>query len=124
MSAHIMTIQLNDVKFYGYHGLYKEEQKVGNNFIVNLSIEYIPTAQKITSIIETIDYVQVYHLVNTRMKIPTPLLETIVGDIADSIFEKFSIAQKVNIQITKEKVYIHTLNGNMSVALSKTREPF
>jgi len=124
MSAHIMTIQLNDVKFYGYHGLYKEEQKVGNNFIVNLSIEFIPAAKKITSISETIDYVQVYHLVNTRMKMPTPLLETIVGDIADSIFEKFSIAQKVNIQITKEKVYIHTLNGNMSVALSKTREPF
>jgi len=124
MSAHIMTIQLNDVKFYGYHGLYKEEQKVGNNFIVNLSIEFIPTAQKITCISETIDYVQVYHLVNTRMKIPTSLLETIVGDIADSIFNKFSIAQKVNIQITKEKVYIHTLNGNMSVALSKTREPF
>ena len=124
MSAHIMTIQLNDVKFYGYHGLYKEEQKVGNNFIVNLSIEFIPTAQKITSISETIDYVQVYHLVNTRMKIPTPLLETIVVDIADSIFEKFSIAQKVNIQITKEKVYIHTLNGNMSVAISKTRAPF
>jgi len=124
MSAHIMTIQLNDVKFYGYHGLYKEEQKVGNNFIVNLSIEFIPVSHKITSISETIDYVQVYHLVNTRMKIPTPLLETIVVDIADSIFEKFSIAQKVNIQITKEKVYIHTLNGNMSVALSKTREPF
>ena len=124
MSAHIMTIQLNDVKFYGYHGLYKEEQKVGNNFIVNLSIEFIPAAKKITCISETIDYVQVYHLVNTRMKMPTPLLETIVGDIADSIFEKFSIAQKVNIQITKEKVYIHTLNGNMSVALSKTREPF
>ena len=124
MSAHIMTIQLNDVKFYGYHGLYKEEQKVGNNFIVNLSIEFIPAAKKITSISETIDYVQVYHLVNTRMKMPTPLLETIVVDIADSIFEKFSIAQKVNIQITKEKVYIHTLNGNMSVALSKTREPF
>jgi len=124
MSAHIMTIQLNDVKFYGYHGLYKEEQKVGNNFIVNLSIEFIPVSHKITSISETIDYVQVYHLVNTRMQITTPLLETIVGDIADSIFEKFSIAQKVNIQITKEKVYIHTLNGNMSVALSKTREPF
>ena len=119
-----MTILLHNVQFYGYHGLYKEEQKVGNNFIVNLSIEFIPTAQKITSISETIDYVQVYHLVNTRMKIPTPLLETIVGDIADSIFEKFSIAQKVNIQITKEKVSIHTLNGNMSVAISKTRAPF
>jgi dihydroneopterin aldolase len=55
------------------------------------------------------------------MQITTPLLETILGDIADSIFEKFSMAQKVNIQITKEKVYINTLNGNMSVALSRTR---
>lgn len=121
MSNNIMTIQLNNIQFYGYHGLYKEEQKVGNNFIVNLSIEFVPVNHKITSISETIDYVQVYHLVNARMQITTPLLETIVGDIADSIFEKFSMAQKVNIQITKEKVYINTLNGNMSVALSRTR---
>jgi dihydroneopterin aldolase len=121
MSNNIMTIQLNNIQFYGYHGLYKEEQKVGNNFIVNLFIEFVPVSHKITSISETIDYVQVYHLVNTRMQITTPLLETIVGDIADSIFEKFSMAQKVNIQITKEKVYINTLNGNMSVALSRTR---
>jgi len=121
MPTNTMTIQLNNIQFYGYHGLYKEEQKVGNNFIVNLSIEFVPVNHKITSIRETIDYVQVYHLVNTRMQITTPLLETIVRDIADSIFEKFSMAQKVNIQITKEKVYINTLNGNMSVALSRTR---
>lgn len=116
-----MTIQLNDVQFYGYHGLYKEEQELGNTFIVNLAIDFVPSVESITNINETIDYVQVYELIKTRMQIPTPLLETIAEDIATKIFEQFQLAQKVDIQIVKTKVYIPTLNGNMSVSLSKSR---
>ena len=82
-----MTIQLNDVQFYGYHGLYKEEQELGNTFIVNLAIDFVPSVESITNINETIDYVQVYELIKTRMQIPTPLLETIAEDIATNIFE-------------------------------------
>ena len=116
-----MTIQLNNIELYGHHGLYKEETILGNTFIVNLTIDFIPVVDKINSITETIDYVEVYSLVKERMQIPTPLLETIVEEIATSIFEKFSVAQKVNIHITKTKVFIDTLNGNMSVSLTKTR---
>lgn len=116
-----MTIQLNNVQFYGYHGLYAEEKKLGNTFIVNLAIDYVPSVTNTTHINETIDYVKVYALVKTRMQMPTPLLETIVEDIASIILDQFPIAQKVNIQITKEKVFIPTLNGNMSVSLSKSR---
>ena len=121
MSNNIMTIQLNNVQFYGYHGLYAEEKKLGNTFIVNLAIDYVPSVTNTTHINETIDYVKVYALVKTRMQMPTPLLETIVEDIASIILDQFPIAQKVNIQITKEKVFIPTLNGNMSVSLSKSR---
>ncbi len=121
MSSNIMTIQLNDVQFYGYHGLYAEEKKLGNTFIVNLAIDFIPHVSKINAISDTIDYVQVYALLKERMQTPTPLLETIVEDIANIIFERFTIAQKVSIQITKAKVFIPTLNGNMSVSLSKSR---
>lgn len=116
-----MTIQLNNVQFYGYHGLYKEEQKLGNHFIVNLSIDFIPAVNKVTAIEETIDYVHVFELVKSRMQMATPLLETIVGDLADAIFDQFNIAQKVTIQITKGKVYVPTLDGNMSVSLTRTR---
>ncbi len=121
MSDNLMTIHLNDVQFYGYHGLYKEEQKLGNNFIVNISIDFFPSVNKITAIEETIDYVSVYNIVKQRMQTPTPLLETIVGDIADAIFTQFKLAQKVNIQITKAKVFVNSLNGNMSVSLIKSR---
>jgi len=121
MPTNIMTIQLNNVEFYGYHGLYKEELKLGNTFIVNLSIEFIPVVTKINEIKETIDYVVVYNLVKERMLTPTLLLETVVEDIATSIFENFHIAQKVKIEIAKKKVFINSLNGNMSVSLTKKR---
>jgi dihydroneopterin aldolase len=121
MSDNIMTIHLNDVQFYGYHGLYEEEKKLGNTFIVNLSIDFIPGVNKISFIQETIDYVQVYDLLKERMAIPTPLLETIVEDIASRILIEFPIAHKVTIQITKTQVFINSLNGNMAVTLSKTR---
>lgn len=122
MSNHLMTIHLNNVQFYGYHGLYKEEQKLGNNFIVNLTIDFFPIANQISAIEETINYVKVYDIVKTRMQIPTPLLETILVAIADEIFAQFKVAKKVHIQITKSKVFVNSLNGNMSVSILKSRE--
>jgi dihydroneopterin aldolase len=116
-----MNIQLHEVTFHGYHGLYEAEKKLGNTFIVNLSIQFTPPKKGITSIDQTIDYITVFELVKERMKIPTPLLETIVGDITELIFEKFSIAELVHIQITKSQMHISSLEGNMSVSLTKTR---
>lgn len=116
-----MTIHLNNVQFYGYHGLYKEEQKIGNNFIVNLAIELFPSEDNITTIEKTIDYVKVYDLVKVRMQTPTPILETLAGDIANEILTQFNLAQKVSIHITKSKVFVNSLNGNMSVSLIKLR---
>ena len=121
MPTNIMTIHLNNVELYGYHGVYKEEQIIGNTFIVNLSVEFIPEVTKINKITDTIDYVELYDIAKQRLQTPTALLETIAEDIASSIFAKFPIAQKVILEITKTKVFINTLNGNMSIRLTKTR---
>ena len=116
-----MTIQLNDVKFHGFHGLYAAEKKLGNTFIVNLSIQFTPPKNGIASIDQTIDYVTLFELVKERMSIPTPLLETIVGDIAKLILEKFYLVEVVSIQITKSQMHISNLEGNMSVSHTQTR---
>ena len=121
MSSNIITIQLNQVKFYGYHGLYEEEKKLGNTFIVDLSLSFIPPSEGISHIHQTIDYVTVYELVKVRMTKPTPLLETIVEDIAQLLFDQFDLVHKLSIKITKAQVYIKALEGNMSVLLEKSR---
>jgi dihydroneopterin aldolase len=116
-----MRISLNQVSFLGFHGMYAEEKKIGNNFIVDLYVDFTPTQNSITHLEETIDYVTVFELVQKRMAIPTSLIETIVVDLADQILNDYALVQEVYIKITKEKMPIKNFEGNISVALTKKR---
>lgn len=116
-----MHIYLNDVVFLGYHGLYAEEKKLGNTYIVNVQIDFTPTTHMVDQLDQTIDYVQVYALVKKWMDIPTSLLETLVCKIADDILLSHPIADKVFVKITKVHMPIPQFDGNVSVALEKSR---
>ena len=116
-----MRISLNDVHFFGHHGIYEEEKILGNTFIVNLYVDFIPAENIIKNISETIDYVTLFELVKARMAIPTPLLETIVTELAETILKDFTLVHTVFVKITKSQVAIHALQGNMSVAITRTK---
>ena len=116
-----MRISLNDVHFFGYHGMYEEEKILGNTFIVNLYVDVLPAQAVIKSIAETIDYVTLFELVKLRMAIPTPLLETIVSELAETILQNYITVSEVFIKITKLQVAIKSLEGNMSVAITSKR---
>ena len=116
-----MRISLNDVHFFGHHGIYEEEKILGNTFIVNLYVDFIPAENIIKNISETIDYVTLFELVKARMAKPTPLLETIVTELAETILKDFTIVHTVFVKITKSQVAINTLQGNMSVAITRTK---
>jgi len=77
-----MTIELKQLRFFGHHGLYKEERKTGNEFEVNVSVSYIPGSELITELSSTINYAVLFETVRKRMKQPTDLLETLVMQIA------------------------------------------
>lgn len=115
------SIHLNDLHFFAYHGLYKEEQVLGNEFEINLEIGFTPSAFPIVHIADTINYADVYALVKKRMQIPTPLLETIAGDIAAEILAQFSLADYVNISINKLKPPIAQFIGSLGVSLKVNR---
>jgi dihydroneopterin aldolase len=116
-----MHIYLNEVVFLGYHGLYAEEKKLGNTYIVNVQIDFTPKTNMVDQLDQTIDYVQVYDLVKKRMDVPTSLLETLVCKIADDILLSHPIADKVFVKITKVIMPIPQFDGNVSVSLEKSR---
>ena len=117
----MLSIQLNNLSFFAYHGLYEEEKISGNDFIVNAIIYFYPK-KKIDTISETIDYVSIYELIERRMQIATPLLETIVMDLATLILDKFTLAESVFIELTKQKPPIHNFNGTVSVKFELKRK--
>jgi dihydroneopterin aldolase len=116
-----MRICLNEVVFFGYHGLYADEKKLGNTYKVDVHIDFTPKVSIIDQLDQTIDYVHVYALVKKRMEIPTPLLETLVATIAEDILTEQPIADKVFVKITKVIMPIPQFDGNASVSIEKSR---
>lgn len=116
-----IRISLNKLLFVGYHGLYPEEKKLGNNYAVEIDIDFTPKQGVIDQLDQTIDYVHVYAIVKKWMEIPTPLLETLVGKIADDILSSKALANKVFVKITKLHLPISSFEGNVSVKIEKSR---
>jgi dihydroneopterin aldolase len=56
-----VTIELENMKFYAYHGHYEIEQTVGNHFLVNLSVETDAfAATQSDRLKDAIDYQRLY----------------------------------------------------------------
>jgi len=116
----MLSIYLNNVTFFAYHGLYDFEKLNGNYFEVNAEIKYIP-AQFVQEIEQTINYAEVFELIQQRMQIATPLLETIVMDVAEKILAQFSLAQEVSVHLKKINPPIPKFNGSVAVSYSLKR---
>ena len=117
-----MKIYLADLEFFGFHGLYEAEKKIGNGFKLDIIIDFTPTMKIVEHLDHTIDYVQVYKTVQSIMDTPTPLLETLVDKIATQILLDHSMADKVFVKITKQKLYIPSFEGSTSVSIEKTKK--
>lgn len=119
----MLKIELSAIKFYAYHGLYEEERKTGGEYQVDASILFTPRNIPVSYIDETIDYTVIYKLVYERMQIPTPLLETVVTDIAREILSSYALAEEVIIKITKINPPIPSFEGNVAVEYEWRRFP-
>jgi 7,8-dihydroneopterin aldolase/epimerase/oxygenase len=97
-----VTIELENMKFYAYHGHYEIEQTVGNHFMVNLLVE---TDGSVTArsdrLKDALDYQQLYRLVQEEMDIPSHLLEHVANRIAERITIEFETVTRMKVKIAK-----------------------
>src|SRR5689334_24558922 len=97
----LLTISLNNVRFRAYHGLHPEERQKGNDFVVNMQVTYKPGKEKVVALEDTIDYAELFKIINTAMQKPVDLLETLVQTIADSVHKKFPEIKAIVVSIEK-----------------------
>ena len=118
----MFSIHLHQVQIHAYHGLYEEEKVWGNDFIIDLSVQYQPARLPVQELEQTINYVTLYELVKKHMQVATPLLETVVSTIAMDILAQFSLVEQVVISIRKLHPPISQFVGQTGVSLSLTRK--
>ncbi len=117
----MLTIHLHNIIFFAHHGIFEEEKILGNEFVLNISINCLPKKIPIMHMTETIDYVSVYELVKKRMAIATPLLETVITDIAIRIMAQFMQAEEVLISMKKNYPPIQGIEGSVGVSFELKR---
>jgi dihydroneopterin aldolase len=113
-------IDLHGLRFFGEHGMYQEELKVGNEFEVDISLQCKAPKRQITELDQTINYVEVYRIVQEEFAIRRLLLETCAMQIADKIQEQFPELEKVTIAIRKLNPPITNFSGSVSVTYTKS----
>lgn len=117
----MLSIHLHNLEFKAHHGLYEEEKVLGNTFILDITILHHTPKLPVLHMADTIDYVAVYELVKKRMAIPTPLLETVISEMALEILQQFSLAEEVKIAIKKIFPPIARMKGSVGVGFELKR---
>lgn len=115
----MIKVQLHNLLFNSFHGIHEEEKILGNDYVVNISMEVREETQVITSIHETINYAEIYKIIKMRMAIPTPLLETVIMEAGNSIYQKFPELYSINISIEKMHPPIEGMQGSAIVSWKK-----
>lgn len=115
----LITLHLEKLQFFAYHGLYEEEKKLGNEFELNISASFFSTQSVITEIDRTINYASIYELAKTEMMHPRELLETFLSDLADKLKKQFPEIVKLKMSLYKVQMPLHHFRGRIGVEIEK-----
>jgi dihydroneopterin aldolase len=96
-------IVIEEMEFYAFHGHYKEEQIVGNRFLVDLELKTdLTVAAASDSLSNAVNYQQAYQIIKSEMsRTKSNLLENIGKRILDALFEKMDGIEKATIRVRK-----------------------
>jgi len=95
-------VHIENATFHAFHGVFEEERRLGNKFVVNLRIETdFSRAAKEDYLNGTIDYSKVYEVVKEEMLRPSKLIENVAHRIITSIKRRFSPIHSIEVQIKK-----------------------
>lgn len=109
------NITLENLHFHAFHGLYEEERKLGNEFVVNVEVRLHKVSKTITSIEDTCDYSALYAIVSNEMKNSRNLLETLAMETVEKIHTAFPQIKYISYSISKLYAPIPKFHGEVNV---------
>ncbi len=95
-------ILLEEMEFYAYHGCFREEQVIGNRFLVDLEVDVdTANAENSDRLQDTLNYQALYEEIKQAMAIKSHLLEHIARRILDALDGKFPQIKRAKLKISK-----------------------
>ncbi|MEK6482159.1 dihydroneopterin aldolase [Catalinimonas sp. 4WD22] len=116
-------ISLEGLEFFAYHGFHEEEQKIGNRYEVDITIETNFDQATENDLLEhTVDYGRLYQLIQEEMQHNTRLLERLAGRIAERTLSELPVVESLVVSISKLNPPLGGLCKKAKVTLQKSRK--
>jgi len=95
-------IRLKNIRIFTNHGCLIEEEKIGSDYLVNLTVKaQLHEAAATDNLKDTIDYVHLQHIVKNEMSVRSKLLEHVGQRIIDRIFIEIPLVDEAEVTISK-----------------------
>jgi dihydroneopterin aldolase len=98
-------ILLNNMEFYGVHGVPDAERRIKQLYIISISLNFdFEEAAQSDDLSKTINYAEIYQIAKKVMKNEFKLIETIAYNIAHSIKTRFTETYNIKVSVKKPQV--------------------
>ena len=119
----MVSIELVGLEFYAHHGVYAEERTKGNEFSVDVMVDTSAgSTVDSDNLADTVNYEQLYEIVEQEMICPSNLLEHVAGRICDTVLKEISLTEKVRVRVSKKNPPIAGKCQESAVIVTKRRQ--
>ncbi|MHC0039288.1 dihydroneopterin aldolase [Pseudoneobacillus sp. C159] len=116
-------ITVNGMTFFGYHGVFPEETKLGQRFIVDLEVYCdLMEAGLSDDLHHSVNYAELYFTTKEIVQgEPFKLIEAVAENIASTVLERFPLVQEVKVVVIKPDPPIPGHYKSVSVEITRGR---
>jgi dihydroneopterin aldolase len=116
-------IYVNKMEFYGYHGVFPEENKLGQRFFVDLNVSLdLMQAGQTDELDYSVNYGELYAVCQEIVEgAPVKLIETVAERIAGKILADFPRVSEVTVTLTKPDPPIPGHYKSVAIEITRRR---
>lgn len=117
-------IVLTGMRFYGYHGVFPEETRLGQSFVVDVELHAdLRQAGETDDLRASVNYARVYKAVKSILEgRPHKLIEALAESVARHLLDAFPVVKAVVVRVHKPKAPIPGPIDGVMVEIRRRRE--
>ncbi|WP_432663497.1 dihydroneopterin aldolase [Wukongibacter baidiensis] len=117
-------IIMKNLAFFGYHGVLKEENVLGQKFFVDIELYAdLKKAGISDEVTDTIHYGEVYNIVKDIVeKRRFKLLEALAENLASTVLDSFPLVNEIGVQIRKPEAPVNGIYDYFGVEIRRKRD--
>ncbi len=113
-------VELVNMEFYSYHGCFREENIIGNKFLVNFSAKTdLLTPGVSDSLSDALNYQELYSVIKREMDVTSNLLESVALRILNKTANAFPAIIWAKVSVEKLNPPVGGKVGSSRVVMSK-----